>query len=78
MFIVTYVSAIRNYRTCKNGDYVHRKHNVIMDEISNLCKAANLLVESESFVCFNDRTNNTMDLVVKIKIDDEDILMRLQ
>ena len=50
----------------KNGDYVHRKHNIIMDQIKKLCTAANLLVDVESTFCFNNRTNKRMDLVVKL------------
>ena len=58
---------------CKNDDYVHRKYNVIMDEISKLCKATNLLVGTELSFCFNDRTNKWIDLVVKIS--NKDILV---
>ena len=57
---------------CKNGDYIHRKHNVIMNAISKLCKAASFIVETESSFCFNDRTNKRMSLVMKI---DKDILI---
>jgi len=58
---------------CKKGDYCHRKHNVIMDEISKLCKAANIQVELESSFCFNSSTNKRMDLVCKV--DNKDILI---
>ena len=45
-----------------------------MEQISKRCKAANLLVESESSLyVFNVRTNNRMDLVVKL--DNNDILI---
>lgn len=44
-----------------------------MDETSKLCKATNLLVETESSFCFNDRTNKRIDLVVKI--GNKDILI---
>jgi len=47
--------------------------NIIMDEISKLCKAANFLLETESSFCFNDRTDKRMDLVVKI--GNKDILV---
>ena len=42
-----------------------------MDEISELCKAANL--ETESSFCFNYRTIKSMDVVEKI--DNKDILI---
>ena len=51
---------------CKSGIYIHRKHNIVMDQIKKLCTAANLLVELESSYCFNDRTSKRMDLVVKL------------
>ena len=51
---------------CKKGDYCNRKHNVIMEEISKLCKAANVQVELESSFCFNASTNKRMDLVCKV------------
>ena len=47
---------------CKNGDYVHRKHNIIMDQIKKLCTAANLLADLEYTFCFNNRTNKRMVL----------------
>jgi len=58
---------------CKKGDYCHRKHNVIMDEISKLCKAANIQVELESSFCFNTSTKKRMDLVCKV--NNKDILI---
>ena len=58
---------------CKGGDYCHRKHNVIMEEITKLCKAANVQVELESSFCFNASTNKRMDLVCKI--NNKDILI---
>ena len=51
---------------CKHGDYIHRKHNIIMDQIKKICSTANLLVDTETTFCFNDRTNKCMDLVVKL------------
>ena len=51
---------------CKKGDYCQRKHNAIMEEISKLCKAANIQVEVESSFCFNASTNKRMDLVCKV------------
>ena len=44
-----------------------------MDGITKVCKAANLLVKSESSFFFGDPTNKRMDLVVKI--EDNDILI---
>ena len=55
---------------CKKGDYCHRKHNVVMEEISKLCKAANVQVELESSFCFNASTNKRMDLVCKVNNKD--------
>ena len=49
------------------------KHNIIMEQIKKLCKAANLLVDAESTFCFNDRKNKRMDLVVKL--DNKDLLI---
>ena len=37
-----------------------------MEEISKLCKAANIQVEVESSFCFNASTNKRMDLVCKV------------
>jgi hypothetical protein len=50
---------------CKHGDYVHRKHNVVIEEIKRLCNAANLLVDIETPYCFQDQSNKRMDLVVQ-------------
>ena len=58
---------------CKKGDYCNRKHNVIMEGISSLCKAANIALESESSFCFNKSTRKRIDLV--INIDNRDILI---
>ena len=55
---------------CKKGDYCHRKHNVIMEEITKLCKAANVQVELESSFCFNASTNKRMDLVCRVNNKD--------
>ena len=44
-----------------------------MEQINNLCTAANLLVDSESSFCYNDRTNKYMDLVAKL--DSKDVLI---
>jgi hypothetical protein len=58
---------------CKHGDYIHRKHNVVMEEIKKLCKAANLLVDMETTHCFQDHSNKRMDLVVQL--NNKDILV---
>jgi hypothetical protein len=58
---------------CKKGDYCNRKHNIIMEGITQLCRAANIAVESESSFCFNKSTRKRMDLV--INIDNRDILI---
>jgi len=58
---------------CKKGDYCNRKHNVIIEGITMLCKAANIAVESESSFCFNKSTRKRMDLV--INIDNRDTLI---
>lgn len=69
----TELSNLHLVNGCNHGDYVHRKHNVDMDEISKLCRAANILVESESSFCFNDHMSKRMDLF--IKFDNKDILI---
>ena len=51
---------------CKKGDYCNRKHNVIMEGITMLCKAANIAVETESSFCFSKSTKKRMDLVINI------------
>ena len=33
---------------CKHGDYVYRKHNIVMEQIKKMCNAANLLVDVET------------------------------
>ena len=58
---------------CKKGDYVNRKHSVIMESITSLCEAANAPVELESSFCFNQRTNKRMNLV--ININNKDVLI---
>ena len=58
---------------CKKGDYCNRKHNVIMDGITKLCKAANISIELESSFCFNRSTNKRMNLV--ININNKDVLI---
>jgi hypothetical protein len=51
---------------CKHGDYIHRKHNVVMEEIKKMCTAANLLVDMETTYCFQDYSKKRMDLVVQL------------
>ena len=51
---------------CKVDNYLHRKYNIVMEQIKKLCTAANLLVDSESSFCFKNRTSKRMDLVVKL------------
>ena len=67
------ISNLHLVNGCRSGDYTHRNPNVVMEQNCRLCKAANLLVESESSSCFNDRTNKLMDLVVRL--DNTDVLI---
>ena len=67
------LSNLHLVKGCKKGDYCHRKHNVIMEEITKLCKAANVQVELESSFCFNASTKKRMDLVCKV--NNKDILI---
>ena len=55
---------------CKHGEYIHRKHNTIMEQIKSMCNAAKLLVDVETTHCFNDQTYKRMDLVVQINNKD--------
>ncbi len=58
---------------CKHGDYVQRKHNIVMEEIKKMCTAANLLVDTETTYCFQDQSNKRMDLVVQL--NNKDVLI---
>jgi hypothetical protein len=58
---------------CKHGDYIHRKHNIVIEEIKKMCTAANLLVDIETSYCFQDHTNKRMDLVVQL--NNKDVLV---
>ena len=44
--------------------------SIILEGLTSLCKAANILVELESSFCFNKRTNKRMDLVININSKD--------
>ena len=39
------LSELRLVNGCKKGDYANRKHNVLMEGITSLCKASNFPVE---------------------------------
>ena len=67
------LSNLRLVNGCKKGYYCNRRHNVIMDGITKLCKAANISVELESSFCFNQSTKKRMDLV--LNINNKDVLI---
>ena len=55
---------------CRHGDYVHRKHNIIMEQIKKMYSAANLLVDMETTYCFKDQSSKHMDLAVQLNNKD--------